>query len=308
MKKEIADYFLKLEDKQLPRKNGSLLFDDTQIRYSSENMTSLSGDIILTIDNIPFYTKLNNRELSLSEVASSNMYNAIGITTPPVYLINNPSKYRRLVEGTHLINQSLYSIDKYEFKPAHNVIGESTLDMFKGKWDAVRQTSVKHTFLKLMTQECFDNLIGLALVDELRTEKDRHIFNYFFYRRPGKRKFEGVIPIDNELMEVMNHSIQTKDDFLTFLKHRYWAYSPISVSGFSTYLDKTRQIKDLLQEDRLTPKQIELMKKALSYDLPREFFESGSNPDLKMYRASSYDKVSQLWEFNQNDMGRELGL
>ena len=54
--------------------------------------------------------------------------------------------------------------------------------------------------------------------------------------------------------------------------------------------------------------QIDLMKRAISFNLPKEIKKVGKNPHFKPYKNFAYENTSRLWDYHHKDIGRELGL
>ncbi len=312
MLKDVYDYFENLDKKQLPRNKHNLIYDGEQIT----NVPTMTDEETLThplvIDGTHYYTKGHNGEYSVIEIASTNMYNAIGIPTPPIYTIEKPAGGCQKTPVVHLATQDVRSVKDFMFSIANDLISQKDLLGYrlfsKDKWEPLYDGDTQKLMLKYMTRDCFEQLVGLFLVDELRSERDRHEHNYFFYKTKDSEKYEGVIPIDNEMMQVLHFDLHKKSNFDNFLATTYQTPNMLGGLDHATYNNRILDIKELLQDGMLTKAQIELLKRAIQYNLPKEVKRIGKNPLLKTYKTFAYDATSRLWEYHQKDLGRELGL
>lgn len=325
MFKDIYEYFENLEQINLPRKKQNLIYDNDIISYTTVKHCDGSQSKPLIINGIHYYDKPHNYEQSIIDIASTNMYNHIGIPTPPVYIMENPNTHSKL----HTITQDVHSIKELSFVRADELLSKSDIMKLRlhhaGKWDPLYDGDIQRIFLKYMTKECFDQLIGLFLVDELRSEKDRHEKNYFFYKEPIADKYTGVLPIDNEYAAVLFHTTRNKCDFDEFLYTPY--HSPTILGSFEVdnkpYISRIRDIKELLQDSILTQDQINLMKRVLSYDLPSEIKTVGNrlyptrsilnlfigrNITTAGCTKTAYDSMAKLWDYNYKELGKDLEL
>ena len=312
MIQNVFDYFENLDKKKLPRKKQNLIYDNEHIK----NVPTMTESGILThplhIDGTHYYVKGNNGECSVVDIASTNMYNSIGIPTPPIYTIEKPASGCQPYPLISLATQDVTSVNDLLFTIANDMMSQQAVRNFRlytlHKWDPLYDSDIRRLFLKYMTKECFEQLVALFLVDELRSEQDRHEENYFFYKSPGSDKFEGIMPIDNEMMHVLRFDMQSKLQFDTFLISPYTTPNMLGSLDYNCYRNRINDIKELLQDGVLTPNQIALMKRAIGYNLPKEVKKVGKNHHFKSYRQSAYDATARLWDYHQKDLGRELNL
>ena len=326
MIKNVYDYFENLHNKNLPRENGSIIVDkDRVLPIERDLYENKYGQPHYYIDNQPYYAKPIRKIYSAMDLATSQMYNNIGIPTPPQDILCHP-----VSQAHKLISPSLHSVQDFVFSVAQTVVKQKDIIQFKiindEKWGIFHDERIRETLLNYMTEECLDQLGGLYLVDELRTETDRHEGNYFFYKEIGSDKFQGIVAIDNELSEILLTRTQpnTKEGFLDFLRTAYSCYTPICMFDNNNYRNRVADIKDLIHNQDLSPSQIELLKRALSYDFPGEiqrscnalegkFVDLLPQPNLQNKTEqdillSAYDATSRLWEYNRTELGSELGL
>ena len=312
MIKSVYDYFEDLDRKKLPRNKHNLIYDGKQIN----NVPTMTESGILAhpllIDGKRYFPKGNNGEYSIVDIASANMYNEIGIPTPPIYTIEKPASGPLKQPLISLATQDVRSIKDFIFNVANDLISQKDMTGYRlltmYKWEPLYDANLQRILLKYMTRECFDQLIGLFLVDELRSERDRHEDNYFFYKSKDAEKFEGVMPIDHEMMQVLRFDLHKKDNFANFLYTPYQTPNMFGSLDNGAYTQRIKDLKELLEDGVLTKEQIELMKRAIQYNLPREIKRVGKNPHFKIFRQFAYDGASRLWEYHHKDLGKELGL
>lgn len=312
MIKKVYDYFEDLEKKKLPRNKHNLIYDGEHIT----NVPTITESGILAhplmIDGVHYFVKGNNGEYSIVDIASANMYNAIGIPTPPVHTIEKPAGGCQRQNVISLASQDVNSIEGIKFDVADKLLSQPDivrnrlLTMYK--WDPLYDTHLQRVLLTYMTKECFEQLVGLFLVDELRGDTDRHENNYFFYKSEGSEKYEGVLPIDHEMMNILHFDLSKKSNLYNYLASNTHTPNMFGSLDNASYLQRIKDIKELLQDGILTAGQIDLLKKAIKFNLPKEVKKIGKNPHFKVYKKFAYDGVSRLWEYHQKDLGRELGL
>lgn len=305
MIKNVYNYFENLDKKSLPRnKHNLILKGDSFDNFSNDSKTIL-------IDGIKYYIKNNNEEFSVLDIASSRMYNAIGMPTPPIFTIEKNAEISNKPQ-IKLATQDVKSIEDFSFSIAYDALPIN--DMIQSyhlasyKWEPIYDTDLRMLFYKYMTPECFNQLTGLFLIDELRSEIDRKKDNYFLYKSAESKKYEGVLAIDNELMQVLRFDLHKKSDFENFLATPYQSFNMIGIYNNGSYIKRIKDIKELIEDGMLTQNQIELIKKAISYNLPNEVKIVAKNPYFKNLKKSSYDATARLWEYNQKNLGKDLGL
>ena len=312
MIKNVYEYFEDLDKKKLARNKYNLIYDGKDIT----NVPTMTESGILShplmIDGIRYFPKGNNGEYSVVDIASANMYNNIGIPTPPIYTIEKEAEGCLKRNVISLASQDVSSVKGFLFSIANDLVSQQPMrnqrlfSMYK--WSPLYDSDLQKTFLQHMTKECFDQLVGLFLVDELRAEHDRHENNYFFYKSKEADKFEGIMPIDHEMMHVLHFDMRHKGNCDAFLVTPYMTPNMFGSLDNGAYINRIKDIKELLQDGMLTPAQIELMKRAISYNLPKEVKKVGKNPHFKEFKKFAYDATSRLWDYHQKDLGRELEL
>lgn len=313
MSKNTFDYFENLKNKNLVEKDQNLIYDNDRIDMKFVNKpNALEYFIQLTIDNNRYFYKRVNRDFSIAEIASANMYNEIGIITPPVYTIEIPAQLG-LNKHIVLATQDVESAKNISCTIAYHSIPLETFLKLKSSpnkrsWEPLYNEDIKEKFLEHMTPECFEDLTTLFLADEIRTECDRHRGNYFFYKTNNSEKYEGIIPIDHEFLEILQFKGIFKQGFFDFLTHQYSSTNMCEGYEVKSYLARLHEIYNLIQDQKLSNKQIECLKSAINYNFPKEIEHIGNNPYLINHKKRAYDSISELWDYHQKNLGRELGL
>lgn len=314
MKKSVYDYFNKLENLGLQMKNNSFLSTDPNIiKFNHLNNRFHNVDYYKVGKTFGF-TKYWDGVNSVFDMASSKMYGDIGILTPPIYLLTNPDKkglthhygeYFTLTEDIHILPKFRYASllhDIPEFKKV-----SSTAYPRSDKWSILLDPLLRSRLLEFMTETCLEELISIYLADTLRSETDRHTKNLFLYKTTPKGKYDGVIAIDNAMGAICSHSDHT---FNSFLFEPYVTMTVFDGMDRGSHGARLKDIRSFISDGDLTTSQIIILKNLLSYNFPKEVRNVCRKYKLndKDYKDNLYDSVSKLWEFNHDNIGRELGL
>ncbi len=258
----------------------------------------LSSKFILKNSGVPH---------GIASVASSKMYKSAEIQTPPVHLLKPSERLtaKTIQEDVNGINnlETVLAGDDVEFtKIGWNHFG-------KYKWQIFYDVNFELGLLKIMTSDCLEQLKNMFLADEIRTDIDRHSKNYFFYKRKGSEKYEGVIVIDLDQMVIFNYCHGKRDDFNDFLLYPYESETPQLKLDNVCYMQRVRDIRELIQEGVMSKSNIETLKKLLSYDFPGEIKKTCRQQGLHgKAKNSIVTPVEMLWEYNNKTIGKELGL
>lgn len=332
MRKEVADYltavdknkaFRDLERTRLPREDGDFVIDGKRIENFYRVETGVYGGEkycevkpMVKIDGVPYFIKPHKCAYSVGDIASTKMYREIGFKTPPVYTLR---KYDIMNEKDELymINQDVTTIGEYEFIPEGDLIFGKIKNIPYSKstdFAPLYDDSTRELFQKYMTKECLNERMGLALNDTIRTEKDRHGYNLFYYKKKGAKKYEGIVPIDNEAMDILYLDVADRDEFSRCMEIPYYSATAFQSIGIDDRLRKAShkeriiEILDLLQSNKIPPAEVGRLKEALKYDLPKAMLEQKDNKFLGEYTAKAYEETARLWEYNRETIGKELGL
>lgn len=310
MIKNIYDYFQNLENEKLKTSQGTIIYDDKKIILPSKSsLEELQGteNSLVYILNKPYYLKDNFGKMSIVDIASSQMYNDIGLPTPPVHMIDIPTK-----PNIQIATQDVNSTNGLIFTIAHSSIVEREVFSYakerNNKWDNMYDTFIQEELLKYMTTQCLEQLNTLHLLDETRTEGDRHLGNYFFYKSPDSDKYEGVLPIDNEFARIVFDYVRTADDFKYFLNRRYASPTVLCSRDYRSLKERMDNIKQLIYDNKLSRNQIDILKRELNYDLPAKIKGIKTSPYLKPEKNIAYDGMARLWEYHHGNDGIEKEL
>ena len=255
-----------------------------------------------------FILKDTGNETSLGAIASSQMYNDIGILTPKIHFVDDKNK-----NGTTTLQQDVSSIDFLDVALAGSNLEYSQIvhEFFgKEKWAVFYDTNLVRRFLQFMTPECLEQLKNLFLIDELRTDVDRHTKNYFFYKTKGTDKYEGIITIDLEQMTIFfNCEGHKKEDFSNFLVMPYESATPQQKYDHICYMQRVKNIRELIQDGVLSQKNLEALMAALKHNFPADIKKAIEDKGLHgKYKKDIVSPIEYLWDYNRNTIGKDLGL
>lgn len=272
------------------------------IKYINPNVEK----IFIEKPSLNCILKKTNDSQGLVAVASSRMYNEADIQTPQIFLVGGDKNVVQTIQEDVSENDDFETTlagDDVEYtKIGWNVFG-------KFKWQIFYDANYQYGLLKLMTEDCLEQLKNMFLADELRTDIDRHTKNYFFYKKKGSDKYEGVIVIDLDQMVIYNYCHGKKGEFEDFLLYAYETEIPQIKLDNACYKQRVRDIQELIQEGVMSEKNIEALKKLLMYDFPSEVRQVCKQQGLRRKAKNMLvDPVERLWEYNNNTIGKELGL
>ena len=307
------DGFEDVQSEKLPKIRGVIKVDGVKLRRISSDHRLTST---LFLRDKKFFAKRWIDAHSVQELATSKMYSDLGVVVPPVTLVKLG---RDLLEDGYgfgfrddfaTMSQDVESVESFMAKKAKDVLYDKkeTLRAYgKFKWEVLYNYDLKREFLKYMTPECLEDLINVFLLDELRTDNDRHVGNYFFVKKPGAEKYESVIPFDFEHAELlMKGQTNKKDGFRSFV---YTPYESATPQGFVTdtasLKSRMETIAELVNDGVLSACSIELLKNALGYDFPKLVKKINRETGSKAGKEH-YDAVSRLWEYNNQMLDKEL--
>ena len=311
MNKNVYEYFMDLHSKDLPKNEHSFVMDRERIVEQGKLMSAY-GSPNLTIDGTSFHAKKMHKKHPMMEFATDAMYKEIGIPVLPIYPLETDGKGDKKFKT---ISQHVYDIDGLIFAISGEIQKDRDFSYFRVfndyKWAMFYDKKLQEVFLKYMTPECFEMLGALYLIDELRTEVDRHEDNLFYAKDYEDRKLSTILAFDNELAEILlvDTPPTSKEEFERFIKHPYFSYTPQNGSSPQlSYQTRIDNFKKLIQDNVLTPRQIKMVEAALKFDFPTEIKKAGTHPYLQDEATTAYDAVSRLWEYNNTELGKELGM
>ena len=241
-------------------------------------------------------------------VVSSQMYRQVGINTPQVCLLGTEDK-----KVVNTIQEDVTGIASVETILAfYDTLYNAKIDSVgfgRFKWQIFYDRSIEEMFLKFMTPNCLEQLKDIFLADELRTDIDRHLENYFLVKRKGSEKYEGIIVVDLDQMIIYNYCGTGKDDFENFLMYPYASHTPQVVVDRACYKQRVVDLCELIQDGVLSDGNIETLKKILQTDFPKDLMQACKKQRLSRRVLNNVvNPVEYLWEYNNQTVGRELGL
>ena len=310
MQKEVQKFFIDLEQKRVNKENNIIQLNSDRIT----RVKGASGLLRYNIDGTYAFIKDDDLRNIIYGIASSKMYNDIGITMPKTCLIQDKNGTINLasqdirnlasskIDVTLGINTPLYK----KFLQNNWRAGK-----IRNKWNMLFDDDARLKFLHYMTPECLDEFIGLYPAGELLTNGDLHWQNVFFYKPAGSDLYEGVIPIDLEFVNILlTKNIAANTAFKEFLSKGYSTYTPTEHrDSVKTYPQRMRAMQENLQEGNFSPNQIDIMTRMLNYDFPETIKQISQKYSLPATRAYNTHKVAEkLWQYNRAHIGRDLGL
>ena len=280
---------------------------ETRFVHTIEKLSSTATKIQVPNTPNPLILKQTDNHMGLVGIASSKMYNDIGILTPQIHLIHDNNK---TISST--LQQNISSIDfLYTVLAGSNYeYSQIVKDFFtKNKWDIFYEPRLIKRLLEFMTPDCLDQLKNVFLIDELRTDIDRHTKNYFFYKSKDADKYEGIITFDLDQLSIYFHCGDNKDDFSNFLLIPYETATPQQKYDHICYMQRVRDIRELIQDGVLSKSNLETLINALKYDFPADVKKAVKDKHLHgKAKIKIIDPIARLWEYNQNTIGKDLGL
>ncbi len=324
MKRELFEYFSGL-DKFKSNKDGLIHTDSVDIKLitpcSREQKVPL-----YTINGIPTYIKPNNAINSAAGMATSKMYNDIGIETPIQYYLSTSPSHRKLFSRTKAIDPrftdiSTMTIDisqlpELECDTLDNIISQvdkesAAFRMGSYAWQFLYAHDVKAIMLKYMTPETYNDIVGEALVAEARTDIDRHFKNGFLYKKPNEKKYSGFIPIDLDNLQIIKYILYNRfknENFEEFLSSTYESTSVTGRHCHRAYTYRIADLREIIEDGVVPPASLKRLKSALEYDLPKAMAESASAREFSKQKSAITSAYSMLWDYNRKELGNTLGL
>ena len=253
------------------------------------------------------FVKTVDTKTGVSSIASSKLYEKVGILTPPVSFIAKKDRY-----SIQTIQPNVEDINTVKTILANNDIEYrkiQTRAFGKYKWRLFYDKSLIDTLLKFMTPSCLTALQNMFLVDELRTDGDKHLKNYFFYKSKDSDKYEGIIAIDLDLMQIYNYCGSKKDDFDNFLVFPYQTATPHQSYDNVCYKQRIMDMCQLAEDAVLSKENISAITSALEFDFPKEIKATCKDSRLSFReRSEIVGPIERLWEYNRKTIGKDLGL
>ena len=313
MDKKVQEYFVDLESRSVDKENNIILLSSKSVKRKRQKDHSN----YYIIDNIPVFIKGEDIPQILLSSATSKMYNEIGIATPLICPVKIGRDERNILLA--LASQDVKPLQELDYE----VVKADQTEFFKNycwrnrnhniasAWDILDNPKKIEMLQKFMTKECFDQFVSLLLADELRTDNDRHWDNFFFYKKKGAEKFEGIIPIDLENIQYLNyHDKSSKRAFNRFLtNHLYSSYTfEEHLTHKQPYSERMALLRKVISDGKLNSSHIDTIRKELEYELPDAIKALGNKYNFKKKSKHPYEMTARLWDYNRNTIGRDLGM
>ena len=164
MKKGVYDYFVNLDEQKLTRHKNIIIADSHIAKESEYDRVELYH-----VNGTPMYAKPWNGSFAINAVASAQMYNELGILTPPLYLMQkkkkkDSDKFHSLFDGysklakqckdmisMSTLQQDVYSLKYFYCELAEDVVKQQGIkfDRFhKFKWQVLYDSDLRRKFLE----------------------------------------------------------------------------------------------------------------------------------------------------------------
>lgn len=261
--------------------------------------------VALGSDKISCILKQSSTRQGIAGIASAKMYDKVGINTPQMHGLEAHDFFR-----VQSLQQDVNNLPGLEVVLAQNCLEyqQITKHIFgKYKWQIFYDTNLRNAFLNFMTEACLEQMENFYLAGELRTDSDATLFNFFLYRPIGAKKYTGIIAIDLEQMQLIPYVGEKREEFDNFIYYNYRSATPQQAIDSACYASRLNEIKQLLQDGVLSEGNVEIIKKILKHNFPKEVEDVCAQLHIQGKRKHSIvDPVKWLWDYNNNEFNREL--
>ena len=323
MNSELLRYFDSLES--LKNKDGQIHTDSVDIELLSPRSREHKVPMY-TLNGQPVYIKDGNDRNTIVGLATSQMYNDIGLTTPTQYILTTAPSNRKLFTrvrnhdprftDTSIVTADISSIPGIESDTIDSILSREDKDsapfrIGRYAWQFLYDSSVRAILMKYMTPEAYNDMVADSLISEVRTDIDRHFLNAFLYKKSGAKKYEGLIPIDLDNLEILKHIYIdkfTKDNFEEFLTSTYESTSLTGKHCNRAYYYRMADLKEIIDDGVVPLSSLEKLRSALSYDLPGVIEEQCKIGGFSRHKKPIISAYNRLWDFNRTELRDHLGL
>ena len=279
MNSELLSYFNSLE--RLKNKDGLIHTDSVEIELLSPRSREQKVPKY-NINGQPVYIKDSNDRNTVVGLATSQMYNDIGLITPTQHILTTAPSHRRLFARVKnldsrftdpsIVTADLSSIPGIDCDTVENILSREDKEsapfrMGRYAWQFLYESSVRAILMQYMTPEVYNDMVADSLISEIRTDIDRHYLNAFLYKKSGAPKYEGFIPIDLDNLEILKHIFKdkfTKDNFEEFLASTYESTSLTGKHCNRAYLYRIADLKEIIDDGVVPLSSLEKLRAALS--------------------------------------------
>ena len=263
----------------------------------------------IKLDNKIYYVKSLDVKNAIATTASAKMYSEIGINTPKIQVFKDKTdakNQRSIIQPDVMQLPNIEAILAKEDVEYKKIFPKFNL---RYKWEIFYDMNVRKQFLKFMTKDCLESLLNIYLIDELRSDIDRHTSNYFLYKTSKSNLYEGVIAIDLDQMQIYNYSPTKREEFSAFVASPYTSITPTQKEDYLSYMNRIHMLRDLIDDGVMSSYNIETMVKALKHDFPKDIKLLCREQKLsRKLTNQTYSPIARLWEYNQKELGKDLGL
>lgn len=257
-------------------------------------------------DQRKYILKYSDFERGVAGIASSRMYKSVGMHTPQIQPLCVTDK------GSLInIQRDIFDIEGIEKMFADDkeyLIMQDTL-FGKDKWQLFYDIELQSIFKSFMTHDCFEQFKNDIILRGLRSDIDGKLEHYVLCRKKGENKYSELISIDLEEMHILqfNQSYSSKQNFENFLYTPYRSATPQQTLDCASYKRRMEECKKVIRDGVLSKSNIETMKKAINYDLPKEFDNICVDQSIRgTQRRKIVEPVRRLWQYNYDNLEKEL--
>lgn len=317
----VKDYLENLSKVDMPRENGVIVLDEPLIKQNIQGGILLRGKTHCQIGDKRYYYKASsnyypNNICANTEVINSEVYNDLGINCADYYpaIIRCDSLLKTTQNKFGVISQDLNGLEDIEVCQPYQTSMYKTF--VSSEYNAVINNDywallkIKDLIVgKEITEECFNDIVNLFLLDVVTTQRDRSYSNYFLYRKKGDTLWQGVIAIDNSYtlqnlqyaMDYDFNNMNIKDLASSLWNNGYQVQTFQNMGHIQPYKHRLKEINKLIQDGAFTDKQIELIKNIQDYDLSATIDSVEKDKHLKVL-TSQKDLMKYMWEKVQNTL------
>ena len=156
-----------------------------------------------------------------------------------------------------------------------------------------------------MTEDCFNQLVNMYLLDIITTQRDRHYANYFLLKIKNDKLWQGIVAIDNAFTlqtACYNQNISAKQLAENIFNDQFGLMrtfqNTCSMQSFSSRLN---DINRMIQDGSFDGSQIELLKRVQGYDLESVVERTIADKHIDV-SDTQRDLMLYLWEKTQNTL------
>ena len=278
------------------------------------------------INGQPVYIKDSNDRNTAVGLATSQMYNNIGLITPTPHILTTAPSNRRLFTraknpdprftNPSIVTADISSIPGVESDTIENILSREDKEsapfrIGRYAWQFLYDSSVRAILMQYMTPEAYNDMVADSLISEVRTDIDRHYLNAFLYKKAGAKKYEGFMPIDLDNLEILKHIYKdkfTEDNFEEFLASTYESTSLTGKHCNRAYFYRIADLKEIIDDGVVPLSSLEKLRAALSYDLPGAIEKQCKNSFFSKHKKPIVSAYDRLWDFNRTELRDHLSL